>query len=82
LGATVGFTERLTTRKPRTVADHYMMWLDDLPAVEREAVVTALRDRVAWTNAELKPILESDEEHPAPRFGTTAFRDWRNENFS
>jgi len=75
----VAFAQRLTTKKPKTAAEHYEAWLDNLPDTEREAVVTALLDRKAWPHVELKPILEADEDHPAPKFGATAFREWRSE---
>ena len=78
----MGFATRLTTRKLKTSADYYTAWFDGLPSTEREAVDTALRDKVTWSTAELKPILETDVDHPAPKFGRTAFREWRNENFS
>ncbi|MEV4777474.1 hypothetical protein [Microbacterium sp. LWH12-1.2] len=75
----MAFTEKLTARKPRTASEHYDAWLDALPATEREAVVTALTDRRSWSNVQLKPILEADEDNAAPKFGMTAFRVWRNE---
>jgi hypothetical protein len=77
----MGFAERLIARKPQTAAEIYTEWLEGLPDSEREPVVVALRDRGTWTHKELKPILEADEDNPAPVFGLTVFRDWRNENF-
>jgi hypothetical protein len=76
LGVTVAFTEKLEIRRPRTAAESYEAWLGKLPVAEGNAVVKALQDK-SWTNKELKPILEQDEDNPAPAFGTTAFREWR-----
>jgi hypothetical protein len=76
LGDTVAFAHTLTSRKPRTAAEHYDEWFNTLPDSERSIVADALHDR-AHTNAELKNILETDEDHPAPRYGMTAFREWR-----
>jgi hypothetical protein len=75
----VAFTEKLATRKPKTASEHYDAWLDSLPDSEREVVVQALTDKHSYPHVELKPILESDEDHPAPKFGATAFREWRSE---
>jgi hypothetical protein len=72
----VAFTEKLETRRPRTAADAYNIWLAELPDVENQAVMEALRSK-NWSNPELKPILEEDEDNPAPIFGMTAFREWR-----
>lgn len=72
----MAFTEKLKARKPRTAGEAYDAWVDGLPDVEAKAVTEALRDR-AWSNKQLKPILESDEDAPAPKFGETAFREWR-----
>jgi hypothetical protein len=76
LGVTVAFTEKLDTRRPRTAAEAYNIWLSELPEGERATVVKALRSK-SWSNPELKPILEEDEDNPAPIFGMTAFREWR-----
>lgn len=75
----MAFTEKLSYRKPRTAAEAYNEWFAGLPATERDAVAEALRDRSRWSNPELKPILEGDEDYPAPPFGDTAFRSWRSE---
>lgn len=72
----MAFTEKLETRRPRTASEAYDLWLDDLPESERVSVVKALRSK-AWTSKDLKPILEGDEDNPAPAFGATAFREWR-----
>ena len=75
----MGFTEKLAKRKPKTAAEHYDAWLDSLPNEEREAVATALSDTKSYPHVDLKPILENDEDYPAPRYGATAFREWRSE---
>ncbi len=72
----MAFTEKLETRKPRTAAEALNAWWQELPENEQKAVTTALRDK-GWSNPELKPILEEDEDYPAPIFGMTAFREWR-----
>lgn len=74
----MAFTEKLETRRPRTAAEAYDLWLSELPDAEGRAVESALRNR-NWTNPELKPILEEDEDYPAPVFGMTTFREWRAE---
>lgn len=75
----MAFTEKLATRKPKTASEHYDAWLDSLPDGEREVVVAALVDKRSHPHVELKPVLESDEDYPAPKFGATAFREWRSE---
>lgn len=75
----MAFANKLATRKPKTASEHYDAWLDSLPDSEREVVTAALVDKRTYPHVELKPILESDEDHPAPRFGATAFREWRSE---
>lgn len=72
----MAFTEKLETRKPRTAAEALQAWLDELPTTEQAAVTAALQNK-GWSNPELKPILEEDEDYPAPVFGMTAFREWR-----
>ncbi|WP_336630021.1 MULTISPECIES: hypothetical protein [unclassified Microbacterium] len=72
----MAFTEKLEIRRPRTAAEAYDLWLDELPESERVSVTKALRSK-SWSNPELKPILEEDEDYPAPVFGMTAFREWR-----
>lgn len=72
----MAFADTLTRRKPRTAAAHYDEWFNSLPESERSIVVDALRDR-DHTHAELKSILETDDDNPAPRYGMTAFREWR-----
>lgn len=75
----MAFTEKLATRKPKTASEHYDAWLDSLPDGERDSVITALTDRRTYSNPELKTILEGDDDFPAPKFGNTAFREWRSE---
>ena len=73
----MAFAGRLTT-KPRTATEHYALWFENLPPEEQLAVQDALHDR-GWRNVPLKKQLESDPDYPAPKFGETAFRQWRNE---
>lgn len=72
----MAFTEKLEIRRPRTAAEAYDNWLHGLSQDEHEAVLKALQNK-EWSNKELKPILEGDEDYPAPIFGTTSFREWR-----
>lgn len=72
----MAFADKLATRKPRTAAEAYNEWFNNLPNEEGNAVWAALQDP-AWPHVELKPVLEADEDHPAPKFGATAFREWR-----
>lgn len=72
----MAFADTLTTRTPRTAAEHYEQWLANLPDTERNIVTDALTDG-RLTHQELKKILESDEDNPSPRYGMTAFREWR-----
>lgn len=72
----MAFTEKLVASKPKTAAEALDMWLGELPDDEKTAVVGALRNK-GWSHKELKTLLEEDEDHPAPAFGMTAFREWR-----
>lgn len=72
----MAFTEKLATRKPRTAAEHYDAWYDGLPDEEQAAVTQMLQD-TKRSNGELKNIIETDEDYPAPKFGMTAFREWK-----
>lgn len=72
----MALADKLAAKKPRTAADHYDLWLKALPDTERAAVINALV-RDDHTHRELKTILESDEDNPAPTYGVTAFREWR-----
>lgn len=76
----MALAERLVASnpKPRTAADHYNAWLVNLPLTDFEAVTTALKDRT-WAHKQLKNVLEGDTDNPAPKYGLTAFKEWRNE---
>lgn len=74
----MAFANKLAPQKPVTAAEHYDAWLDTLPDNERTVVVSTLAGK-SYGHKELKQILETDEDYPAPRFGVTAFREWRSE---
>lgn len=71
----MGFTEKLATRKLKTASEHYDAWLDQMPAEEQDAVTELIHS--GRTNGELKNLFETDEDYPAPKFGMTAFREWK-----
>lgn len=61
------------TRGPARNRSVYDDWIDTLPTVEREAVLTAVTDR-AWGHVALLNVLT---EEGAPRIASSSFQAWR-----
>lgn len=66
---------RLATPKPRTAAEAYDQWFNELPEVERGYVLTALQSNMP--GVDLRVALETDPDNPAPKFGKDVFNAWR-----